>query len=283
MSTSGSLAAAFGTTSSAIGATAAGATVGLPLAAYALYDIYKTNHEMTDAQRQTAEIVKNGGHVGFDKDGNLLKDANGNLIDVTRINFNKVADPYAYMNGNESYYSNPAPAKSWKNLFGLTQGYKDAYAQWEAEQQELEAKRNAERQLFYDVQSNYYSMTGNPLTYMDYVNNKDSLVSQYGTVHKIMGQSIGAVGPISQQNFWKQLSDFNVGQGGNQAVQDLLGQQLSITPQFTMEAPQIQVDVTIDGNGNVISQKQSILNPDFSSNINYWYHRVSAQNGSTTK
>lgn len=54
-------------------------------------------------------------------------------------------------------------------------------------------------------------------------------------------------------------------------------------PVFNMEAPKIQVSVTIDKDGNVISQEQSILNPEFARNINRWYQKSSTQMGSTTR
>ena len=69
----------------------------------------------------------------------------------------------------------------------------------------------------------------------------------------------------------------------DKAIQNYLDNQIAITPQFTMEAPQVQVEITMDNSGNIISQKQSILNPGFNRNINNWYQRVASQNGSTTK
>lgn len=69
----------------------------------------------------------------------------------------------------------------------------------------------------------------------------------------------------------------------NSLIQSHLDSQINITPQFTMEAPRIQVDVTIDGNGNILGHRQSILNPAFNTSINNWYQRVAAQNGASPK
>ena len=73
-------------------------------------------------------------------------------------------------------------------------------------------------------------------------------------------------------------------QGQQQAIQAYLTNEISITPQFSMEAPQVSVAVTVDGTtGKVLSQKQSILNPSFAQSMNNWYQKVASQNGGTTK
>lgn len=71
--------------------------------------------------------------------------------------------------------------------------------------------------------------------------------------------------------------------GQQQAIQAYLNNDIAITPQFTMEAPQISVAVTVDESGKILSQKQSILNPAFNTTINNWYQKVASQNGGTTK
>ena len=72
-------------------------------------------------------------------------------------------------------------------------------------------------------------------------------------------------------------------QGQQRAIQNYLDNQISITPQFSMDAPQIQVNVTVDGTGNVLRQTQAILNPGFNTSINNWYQRVASQNGASPK
>lgn len=71
--------------------------------------------------------------------------------------------------------------------------------------------------------------------------------------------------------------------GRQDAIQNLLNNNITITPSFKMEAPQVRVEVTVDSDGKVTSQNQSILNPSFNSQINSWYHRASSQMGATTK
>ena len=78
---------------------------------------------------------------------------------------------------------------------------------------------------------------------------------------------------------WNIMTD----EGRYNAINSLLNNQFSLLPSITMEAPQIQVDITIDKDGNITSQNQSILNPSFNKQINNWYQKSSSQMGATTK
>lgn len=86
-------------------------------------------------------------------------------------------------------------------------------------------------------------------------------------------------------NWAETIPGFNVmsEQGQAQAIQAYLQNEIMITPQFSMEAPQISVSVTVDESGKVLSQKQSILNPGFNTTMNSWYQKIASQNGGTTK
>ena len=91
--------------------------------------------------------MQNGGHVGFDSNGNIIKDSDGNVVDM-QANLDALmaaraerSDQYAYMNGIEEFITSAAPQKSWKNGWGLWGGYKEDYANWEAEQQRLNEER----------------------------------------------------------------------------------------------------------------------------------------------
>lgn len=66
-------------------------------------------------------------------------------------------------------------------------------------------------------------------------------------------------------------------------IENNLTNDINIRPTFTMDAPRINVNVTVKNDGTVLSKDVSILNPGFSNTLNNWYQKVSSQNGSTTK
>ncbi|MCM1269365.1 MAG: hypothetical protein NC247_01900, partial [Ruminococcus flavefaciens] len=335
----------------------------IPLVAYMMYDMYHTNHQQTQYQEQTGEIVRNGGHVGFDNNGNIITDSDGNVLDM-KANAEALAaaraersDQYAYMNGIEEFITAAAPQKSWKNGWGLWGGYKEDYANWEADQQRLREENDARREQFYTVQENYYAMNnGEMLTYNDYQANKEQYDEEYSAISVEMVGSMDELSAkldelaqfynvrdnyaeandgktlkydqyienkeelnteylsedyssyyqqlissldglnetisnmaVDQQtptiNWAETIPGFNVmsEQGQQQDIQAYLENEIMITPQFSMEAPQISVSVTVDESGKVLSQKQSILNPGFNTTMNSWYQKIASQNGGTTK
>lgn len=260
------------------------------LAGLALYDIYKDNHEMTQNQKQTGDIVRNGGQVGFDKDGNLIKDKDGNVMDITPNPVVITNEELYQYNAGEPSYMPAMPKKGIGNLWGLTGSYK---SQMEAYNNAVE-RQKADEELFYRVQYNYEAVTGNKLDWFTYKSNKSEYDSNYGEITAELIESINslneavnnmATGNPQDIDWAKVIPGFYAysEQGQQQAIQNYLNNQIAITPSFTMEAPQIQVDVTIDSSGNVLSQKQAILNPGFNMTINNWYQKIASQNGSTTK
>lgn len=340
---------------------------GLPIIGLSLIMLNeerKHQLELDQNRSQTAEIVQNGGHVGFDSNGNIIKDSDGNVVDM-QANLDALmaaraerSDQYAYMNGIEEFITSAAPQKSWKNGWGLWGGYKEDYANWEAEQQRLNEENDARREQFYTVQENYYAMNdGKMLTYNEYQQNKEQYDEEYSAISVEMVGSMGELSSkldelaqfynvrdnyaeandgktlkyeeyvenkeqlnteylsedyssyyqqlissldglnetissmaVQQQtptiNWAEAIPGFNVmsEKGQQQAIQAYLENEISITPQFTMEAPQVSVAVTVDGtSGKVLSQKQSILNPGFAQSMNNWYQKIASQNGGTTK
>ena len=81
-------------------------------------------------------------------------------------------------------------------------------------------------------------------------------------------------------NGWAALS--------NKGMQDIINNQIQIDdtvtmqPQFTIQAPIVNVDVSVDKDGNTTKQV-SILNPQQGTLLNNWYSRTSSQYGRTTK
>ena len=75
---------------------------------------------------------------------------------------------------------------------------------------------------------------------------------------------------------------------GNSAIQNEINNQINIDdtvtmqPQFTVSAPNVNVDVNVDQSGRV-AKSVSILNPGQGSLLNNWYSRISSQYGKTTK
>lgn len=353
----------------AAGLTTAGGAVfsGMPVVAAALWmlnDNRLQEKQRAQDRRQTAEIVENGGHVAFDNNGDLIRDSDGNVLDM-QANLDALmaaraerSDQYAYMNGIEEFITASAPQKSWKNGWGLWGGYKEDYAAWEADQQRLKEENDARREQFYTVQENYYAMNGGEmLTYNDYQVNKEQYDEEYSAISVEMVGSMDELSAkldelaqfynvrdnyaeandgktlkydqyienkeelnteylsedyssyyqqlissldglnetissmaVQQQtptiNWAETIPGFNVmsEKGQQQAIQAYLENEVTITPQFSMEAPQVSVSVTVDGTtGKVLSQKQSILNPGFAQSMNSWYQKIASQNGGTTK
>lgn len=75
---------------------------------------------------------------------------------------------------------------------------------------------------------------------------------------------------------------------GNNAIQNEINNQINIDdtvtmqPQFTVSAPNVNVDVNVDQSGRV-AKSVSILNPGQGTLLNNWYSRISSQYGKTTK
>ena len=75
---------------------------------------------------------------------------------------------------------------------------------------------------------------------------------------------------------------------GNSAIQNEINNQINIDdtvtmqPQFTVSAPNVNVDVNVDQSGRV-AKSVSILNPGHGTLLNNWYSRISSQYGKTTK
>lgn len=298
----------------AVGLTAAGgaslsaATIGGPLAAIALWKIYHDNKEMVQNQEQTGEIVRNGGHVGFDNNGNLIKDDDGNVLDMEQVKQDILAsraartDIYAYMNGIEEFYMPAAPKKDIWNGWGLWGGYKKDYADWEEQIAQINANIDAEREQFYKVQENYYVANGGEmLTWEDYRNNREEYDNQYSEIvttsiteatasidalnETIASLGVGMLEGTNIPDWASVIPGFYAlsEKGQESAIQNYINNELNITPSFSMEAPQIQVNVTVDESGRVLSQSQQILNPMFNTTMNTWYQRVASQNGASPK
>ena len=354
------------------GAAALGATMALPAGILAAgvgmigYEAYK-NKQAIKAQQQTGEIVRNGGHVAFDKDGNLMKDNDGNVIDMQAMldeymaERAKRSDPYKYMNGLEEYITSAPPEANIWNLFGHTSGYKAKYKEWEDEQARIKTNMANEKEQFYKVQGNYYAMNnGTMLTWEDYKANKEDYDANYTDISESISTAAVSMETLAEEirnmdlasvaeqigvEKWSDvIPNFNVlsTQGQQEAVSQyvfgtnvdnmttaidnlnatlqnplqLIGPNLlyglpisnqtstvnnkvdvktgdtvvdnqvvndiTITPSFTMEAPQLQVDVTVKQDGTLLDQNVSLLNPKFNTTINSWYQRTASQNGSTT-
>ena len=75
---------------------------------------------------------------------------------------------------------------------------------------------------------------------------------------------------------------------GDSAIQNEINNQINIDdtvtmqPQFTVSAPNVNVDVNVDQSGRV-AKSVSILNPGQGTLLNNWYSRTSSQYGKTTK
>lgn len=72
--------------------------------------------------------------------------------------------------------------------------------------------------------------------------------------------------------------------GMQQAIENQiqLDNQITMTPAFSVSAPNVNVNVKVDRDGN-ITRNTSILNPAQGSLLNNWYSRTSSQYGRTTK
>jgi hypothetical protein len=57
---------------------------------------------------------------------------------------------------------------------------------------------------------------------------------------------------------------------------------MTFSPQMTFN-PNINVDVTVDSNGNVTSKNVSILDPLWSMKMSQWFNKTSSQYGQTSK
>ena len=57
---------------------------------------------------------------------------------------------------------------------------------------------------------------------------------------------------------------------------------ITMSPHFSVAAPNVKVDVKVDKSGGV-TKTMSILNPQQAVLLNNWYSRTSSQYGSTTK
>lgn len=285
-----------GTAAGSLLSTLASSPYALPIAGIAaiagsgamLYNNYQNDKDLENNRTQTARITESGGKIGFDNDGNIIKDSKGNVRDFSSVEATQ-PDAYKYNAGQPTFLPT-MPEKSWRNFWGRTSGYKLQMEKYQSAYGEYEADRDK----FYTVQGNYEASTGKKLDWFSYKSNKSEYDSKYAEATTALTDSIDTlnqtIGGMANQSvetkdLTKTIPGFNAfsEKGKQEAIQAHLDNQIQITPQFTMEAPHIQVDVTVDSNGRVTSQQQSILNPGFNNTINNWYQRISSQNGATPK
>lgn len=331
------------------------------------YEAYQ-NKQAIKAQQQTGEIVRNGGHVAFDKDGKLMKDDDGNVIDMQAMldeymaERAKRSDPYKYMNGIEGYITSAPPEANIWNLWGNTSSYKTEYKKWEDEQTRIKTDMANEKAQFEKVQGNYYIINGEMLSWEDYRGNREQYDADYTDISESLSKAAVSMETIAEEiknmdlssvaeqlgvEKWSDvIPNFNVlstqgqqeavsqyvfgtdvanmttaidnlnatlqnplqliggpnllqglptsnqtptvnnqveVQTGDTTVDNQVTNDITITPTFTMEAPQLQVNVTVKQDGTLLNQNVSLLNPNFNQTINSWYQRTASQNGSTTK
>lgn len=116
----------------------------------------------------------------------------------------------------------------------------------------------------------------------------DNISSQNTT---ITSASTNFTGNVTMPNIYDQAKEI-MPDGwavlSEQGVQDVVNNQIqmddsiTMTPAFSVSAPNVNVNVRVDQAGNV-TRNTSILNPAQGSLLNNWYSRTSSQYGRTTK
>ena len=286
----------------------AGALAGgvAPLAAAGLMyaDIYKRNKKFEETKGEVAEIHKNGGKVAYDKNGALIRDSDGKVVDMTKSLNDYLAirakrtNKYKYMNGNEEYITTASPRKNIWNLWGHTLGYNREYKKWQDEQKRIKDNMAKEKKQFETVQGNYYAVNGKMLSWKDYNSNKESYDKEYSKLSEKLGNVSTSLDkltsalqgaplpnrlPLPLSNQTSAINNKVDVKTGNTVVDNQVTNDIKITPRFTMAAPQLKVDVTVKQDGTLLSKNVSLLNPGFNNSINSWYQKTASQNGSTSK
>ena len=288
---------------SALTGTMVGALGGMlaiaPFGAYSLYKMGKDNHKKND----NLEALINTDGAGLlntmiDQNGNVIKNNDGSAMtadDWAKARTKYLKDnEYKYRSGDTYSFGAVAPKKTWKNLWGLTGGYKSALEEYNKQKEEYKKKEKANEDQFYTVQENYYKSTGNMLKWGDYSNQKDYYDQNYSESINNLSTSINTLSDninilINQNsntsNYASKIPGFNTysKEGQEKLIENYLTNEVTLTPQFRMDAPQVKVDVKVDSNGNIKNQTTSILNPGFNDTLNSWYQKTTSQNGSNNR
>lgn len=232
-------------------------------------------------------------YAAWEADQQRLKEEN----DARREQFYTVQENYYAMNDGKMLTYN----EYQQNQEQYDEEYSAISVEMVGSMDELSSKLD-ELAQFYNVRDNYAEANdGKTLKYDQYVENKEQLNTEYlsedySSYYQQLISSLDGLNEtisniaVNEQTPTIDWSEKIPGffamseQGQQQAIQAYLTNEISITPQFSMEAPQVSVAVTVDGTtGKVLSQKQSILNPSFAQSMNNWYQKVASQNGGTTK
>lgn len=178
-----------------------------------------------------------------------------------------------------------------------------SYEIWTGTQEELNTYLRNMGPVMVGTDYNYGKGAYNNPYMMDEMDKdtQDAIYEQYGTVTESIIDATASIdalneaisGMASGQTMVSNVSDWaNIipgfyalsEKGQTEAIQAYLENEINITPSFSMEAPQVQVNVTVDGaTGRVLAQSQNILNPNFNNTLNNWYQRVASQNGASPK